>query len=111
MRRSGTGSGGGLGMNKNVQPKYRTGAPRRGVRPAGAAQFGAAIGSRAMGVGDTGYRGEKVFGGPALQSKLGNQIAAETTCGVGGSREIFKSGSQRGLTTRANNPRGRSFDD
>jgi hypothetical protein len=44
--------------------------------------------------------------------RQGNEIAAATVCGPGGSRdEILKSGSQHGLTTRANNPRGRSFDD
>jgi hypothetical protein len=30
--------------------------------------------------------------------------------GVGGGRNIYKTGSQQGLVTRANNPRGRDFD-
>src|SRR5262249_23258015 len=98
--------------SKNVnRPQYRTGAPNRAARPAGAAAIGGAWGNHITGKSQTeDYRGQKVFTGPSLQSKLGNQVAAETRCGVGGRRTIHKTGSQQGLVTRANNPRGRSFD-
>ena len=111
MRRSGKGSGGGLGMNKGVQPKYRTGDANKAIRPAGVAQIGVSQGSHVTGKrSELPYRGISMKAGAALPSELGNKIATQAVCGVGGSRTIHKTGSQQGLVTRANSPRGRSFD-
>jgi hypothetical protein len=58
MRRSGTGSGGGIGMNKNVQPSVRTGSGSKSTRPAGVSQLGYMVGDKATHErGSTGYRG------------------------------------------------------
>jgi hypothetical protein len=58
MRRSGVESGGGIGMNKNVQPPVRTGSGSRGVRESGAASIGSAYGSHvtALGGSDSAFR-------------------------------------------------------
>lgn len=43
---------------------------------------------------------------------LGNQITGNVGAGApGAGRTIYKTGTQHGLTTRANAPKGRSFDD
>jgi hypothetical protein len=97
MRRSGTGSGGGYGMNKNVSPPVRTGSGSFNARPAGVAQIGTAIGDHSTNSGrSTGYRGEKLHG-PAernFPTKFGNEVAANTVCGPGSSRTIYKTGAQ-----------------
>ncbi len=73
----------------------RTGSPRERVRPSGVAQYGQAQGSHAMRVGDTGYRGINAMAGkPGTPSRMGNEVAATTVCGPGGSRTVMKSGSQ-----------------
>lgn len=91
MRRSGIGSGGGLGMNKNVSPSYRTGVGGRAVRPSGAGAIGAAWGRHiSERRNEADYAGEKVFAGPAMNpTRYGNEIAASTKPGPGGSREVF----------------------
>jgi hypothetical protein len=95
MRHSGKGSGGGQGMNKNVKQTVRTGAPKRAVNPGGAGQIGASQGDHVTEKRQgSGYRGEKLFAGTGYPSKLGNEVAASTTCGPGGSREVMRSGSQ-----------------
>jgi hypothetical protein len=103
---------GGSGSRVVVSKPVRTGKPNRAVRPGGADQIGTSVGSHATNrKKELPYRGVPVFGGPAIASELGNKIAAQTKCGVGGSRVIHKTGSQQGLVTRQNSSRGRSFDD
>jgi hypothetical protein len=50
MRKMGTGSGGGIGMNKNVQPSVRTGGGSKSTRPAGTAQIGVSARTSPTGV-------------------------------------------------------------
>src|SRR5262249_55892212 len=78
-------SGGGATMNKNVSPPVRTGSPRRGSSPGSVDQLGQA----------TAFRKEEIDRGPALQSKLGNEIALNVKGGgPGKGRETFRCGSQ-----------------
>jgi hypothetical protein len=97
MRRSGTGSGGGIGMNKNVRPSVRTGSGSRGTHPGGVAQLGQHVGDKAT-HGDpkgSGYRGEPLHNNRSFQPvSFGNEVAANTVCKPGGSREVMSSGSQ-----------------
>ena len=73
MRRSGTGSGGGYGMSKNVSPPVRTGQGSRSVRPAGVAQIGQSQGNHLTNKGSTSYRGE-----PCIMSEISNQRSSGT---------------------------------
>jgi hypothetical protein len=87
--------------NLNPTP-MRQGSARQRVIPAGPAQLGQRQGNHRMGGGETGagggrldYQGVPIFGGtggPA--SELGNAKAESTVCGPGGSRTVYKSGSQ-----------------
>jgi hypothetical protein len=45
MRRTGTGSGGGTGMNKVVKKPVKTGGPNRAKSPAAVNQFGNHLGN------------------------------------------------------------------
>ena len=99
--------------SKNVtRPGYRTGASAKAARPAGVAQIGLSYGTHITEKRkESSYRGEAVFGGgDVMASKFGNEIAATTKCGVGGSRTIFKSGSQHGLQPARPPAKGRSLD-
>ena len=99
--------------SKNVtRPQYRVGAQNRAAQVKGVSQIGSSLGDHITGKKKVlAGVAKPLFGGPAIASKLGNQVAAETTCGVGGSRTIHKVGSQQRSVTRANNARGRSFDE
>jgi hypothetical protein len=98
MRRSGKGSGGGLGMNKVVRKPVKTGRPNKAINPGFAGQIGASIGDHGTGHRqDTGYRGEGMSFGSSIQSKLGNEVAYSTKEGAGGSRNVFACGSQHSL--------------
>jgi hypothetical protein len=101
-------------MNKNVEPKYRTGGPNRPAAVKGASQIGASQGAhvteRRRELDFSGVSKPVFDGGSALNpAPLGNQVAATTKCGPGGSRNIYRSGAQQGLQTRQM-PKGRSFD-
>ena len=67
MRRSGTGSGGGIGMNKNVEPSVRTGSGSKGVSPGWVGQKGQMQGSHVTRYSDSDYRGEQKFTGQNFQ--------------------------------------------
>ena len=105
--------------SKNVTHKpVKTGVGARAVNKNWPASVGGSRGNRVGGLEGgagkilKGIRPRPYDAGPSFNPvKQGNELAAATKCGPGGSREVFKSGSQHGLTTRANNPRGRSFDD
>jgi hypothetical protein len=100
MRRSGKGSGGGIGMNKNVQPGYKTGVGSRAANPRWVSQIGASQGNRVQGAeGGSGkvLKGVRAdpYKGPSFHGTgQGNEIAAATVCGPGGSRAVSRSGSQ-----------------
>jgi hypothetical protein len=99
MRRSGTGSGGGIGMNKNVEPSVRTGSGSKSTRPAGVSQIGYMVGDKATHErGSTGYRGEKLHS-PERNfnpTKFGNEVALNVKGGgPGAGRTLYgQSGSQ-----------------
>jgi hypothetical protein len=97
--------------SKNVVRKpVRTGAARQGPHVAGVAQIGQRVGDHSTEKrSSSGYRGEDLIGPKRpISVKLGNEVAATTTCGVGGSRTIYKSGGQHGLTDRPM-PEGREI--
>jgi hypothetical protein len=100
---------------KSVTHKpVRTGVGARGVNKQWVSQIGQSMGNHITEGRDTlrCVRAVGPYKGPNFNPvPQGNAVAAATKCGPGGSREIFKSGGQHGLMTRANNPRGRSFDD
>jgi hypothetical protein len=110
MRRSGTGSGGGLGMNKNVSPPVRTGTGAHNARPAGVAQLGYAVGDHATHSGkSTGYKGEALHG-PASrnfqQTKFGNEVALNVgKGGPGTGRTVYHCGTQATQGPVAGNPK------
>ena len=99
MRRSGVGSGGGYGMNKNVSPPIRTGSGSHNARPAGVSQFGYSVGDHATNSGrSSGYKGEALHG-PASrnfqQTKLGNEVALNVgRGGPGTGRTVYHCGTQ-----------------
>jgi len=109
--------GGPAGRNVVAKP-VRTGAGARGVNIKWPAQVGVSRGNRVQNALESG--GGKVLTGVRADPyeppnfdpvRQGNEIAAAIVCGPGGSRTVYKTGAQHGLTTRANNSRGRSFDD
>jgi hypothetical protein len=98
MRRSGTGSGGGIGMNKNVQPSVKTGTGSKGTHPGGVAQLGQHVGDKATHGNSkgSGYRGEPLHQNRSFQPvKFGNELALN--CGKddrGGRTYHGQAGSQ-----------------
>jgi len=89
--------GGGYGSRAHVERPVKTGTGSRGTRPAGVAMFGTMQGdhSTAHGGAPTGYKGERLHNDKSFQPvPFGNEVAASTTCGPGGSREVMRSGSQ-----------------
>ena len=99
--------GGGIKSRVNVERRVRTGAPRERIRHSGVAQIGQRVGDHVTNQGATGYGGINPFGaGQGYPSKLGNEVAATTVCGVGGSRTIYKTGvqSQHGAPAPGNPP-------
>ena len=92
MRGSG---GGGYGSRQHTEQSVRTGTGSRGTRPAGTAQIGIMWGDHVTNKGARGYTGERLHNDKAFQpTKFGNEIAADTQCGPGGSRKVYASGSQ-----------------
>jgi len=66
MRRTGTGSGGGVGMNKVVKKPVKLGRPNRAMSPCAVNQLGNHLGNpKAV---------EKLVAGKALSPPLGNQL-------------------------------------
>ena len=94
MRRSGTGSGGGLGMNKVVHRSHgKTEPVANKYRPQGVSQWGQMQGAHVTREGDSNYRGEPKRGGKGYEppGMISNPVSA---VGVGGGRTIYKTGSQ-----------------
>jgi hypothetical protein len=98
MRRSGTGSGGGIASNKNVRPPVRTGSGSHSTRPAGMAQIGISWGDHSTHRGDsTGYKGERLHTPERnfQPVKFGNEVALNVKGGgPGKGREVMRTGSQ-----------------
>jgi hypothetical protein len=114
MRRSGKGSGGGLGMNKNASPNYKVGAGSRAVNIDWVGQQGTSLGNKVMGRGEPlkGIRAQP-FGGPSFHGAgQGNAIAAATKAGPGGSRAVYRTGvqGQHGPVAGTRRTPSKSFD-
>ena len=98
MNKSGHRPGGGIASNKRVDVGVRTGSGSHSVRPAGTNRFGYSVGDHTTEgpPKGTGYRGEKLHNPERnfQPTTFGNEIAARTVCGPGGSREVQRTGSQ-----------------
>ena len=99
MRRSGTGAGGGAGMNKNVTPGVKYGPKRTNViSPGGVSQMGTAIGGKMRGEGRHTSQSAAVNieqRKAPLPVQHGNQVALNVgKGGPGTGRTIYASGSQ-----------------
>jgi hypothetical protein len=86
MRRSGKGSGGGIGMNKNVRVGVRTGRGGKAQSPAAVNQrLGGKVGDHVTEkAGSTGYRGEMLERGPGYNTAPGFGNAVALNVGGGG---------------------------
>jgi hypothetical protein len=104
-------AGGGIQSRNIVSKPVRTGTPRQHVHPGGVAQIGQHVGNHATHKGRTDYRGEKLYAGAGYPSRLGNEVAANTVCGPGGSRTVMKTGSQtiHGPVAGQPRPQGRDI--
>jgi len=92
MANSGHRPGGGIASKQHVSIPVRTGSGSRGTDPGGVGQLGNKVGSHVRGQSDTGYRGEPLHSGGSFQPvPFGKQVAANTVCGPGGSREVLRS--------------------
>jgi len=80
----------------SVGQKIGTGANRVHVAATNQ-RLGGKVGDHVTGKGSTGYTGETLYNrnAPTFDPvKYGNEIAATTVCGVGGSSTIYNPGSQ-----------------
>jgi hypothetical protein len=93
---SGNQKGGGYGSRQHVEKPVRSGAGSRSARPAGVAQIGVSWGSHVTDRSETSrYSGERLHNDRSFQpTPFGNEIAARTQCGPGGSREVMPAGGQ-----------------
>jgi len=94
MRKMGTGSGGGIGMNKIVhRPHGKTEPIANKYRPQGVSQYGGMQGSHMTHGGDSNYRGEPKRGGRGYEppGMISDPVKA---VGVGGGRTIYQAGTQ-----------------
>jgi hypothetical protein len=93
-------SGGGIRGNKVRQVGYRSGPPRTEViSPSGVADLGASIN----------YPRQPLVKGTAPQVRSGNDVAASTVCGPGGSRTIYKFGTE-GVHGKVSQGEGKAFE-
>ena len=94
MRRSGKGSGGGIGMNKHVERRAPKVEPRaRGINPSAVAQLGQHVGDHSTNnPRSTGYRGEQLVRGAGYNNPVGP--ASLALSGPGAGRTVMKSGQQ-----------------
>jgi hypothetical protein len=106
--------GGGYGSRPHVETPVKTGTGSKSARPAGVAQIGVSWGRHVTRSGESNYSGERLHNDRSFQpTKFGNEIAANTQCGPGGSRQVMSSGSQGQHGDVAGSPRppGRGFDE
>jgi len=94
MRRSGKGSGGGIGMNKVVHRPHGKTEPRANAyRPQGVSQLGGMQGTHRTNGTESSYRGEPKRGGRGYEPP-GMITDPVKAVGVGGGRTIHACGSQ-----------------
>jgi hypothetical protein len=105
-------AGGGINSRVNVRPPSRMGSPARVQNVKGVSQVGQALGNHATdstrimkGVAVT------TVGAPIGGTKLGNEVAASTVFGPGGSRSVMATGSQQqhGMPEGRAAPQGRDI--
>lgn len=89
-------SRGGIKSRNVTNRPVRTGAAARAQNPRGVAQYGSAMGNHSTeGGGKKLTKAVETVPGRSIPSvKLGNEVAASTTCGPGGSRTVMRSGGQ-----------------
>jgi hypothetical protein len=87
---------GGIASKVVTRKPVRVGTQNRGLDERAVSQIGQALGSHITSRRKelTGVAKPLNINAPAIASKLGNEIAAATKCGVGGSRTIMRSGAQ-----------------
>jgi hypothetical protein len=104
---------GGIGSRNVTDRTVRTGDGARAVNTKFASRVGQSIGNKATEKrGTIPYVREDVYKPPNFNPvPQGNQVAASTQCGPGGSRNIYRSGGQHGLKSPRPMPGGRSIDD
>jgi hypothetical protein len=105
MRRSGTGSGGGIGMNKvthRTEPKREPRA--RAINPSAVNQLGNLLGDHITNKSSTNYRGEPLVRGAGCNAPVGPTNLAQS--GPGAGRTVMRSGGQgtHGATNPGNAP-------
>ena len=113
MRRSGKGSGGGLGMNKNTERPVRVGPGAKGVNKQWVSQIGQSMGNHITEKSESlrGVRADGPYKPPNFNPvPQGNEVAASTVCGVGGSRTVYRSGAQHGMRSPSPPAKNRSID-
>src|SRR5215469_10651804 len=97
---------GGIASKNIVHKPVRTGPGARAVNKAWPAQVGISRGNRVQGGAEdggghtlplSGIRAEPYKGPSFNPIPQGNAVAAATVCGPGGSRNVYKSGSQGGM--------------
>jgi hypothetical protein len=87
--------GGGIASKQHVETRVRTGSGSHSTNPGYVSQLGNKVGSHTTNKGDSGYRGEIFHTGKSFQpAPFGNEIAARTSCGPGGSRTVYSAGAQ-----------------
>jgi hypothetical protein len=95
MRRSGKGSGGGAGMNKNVSPPVRYGQARKEKRVAAVSQIGQSMGNHVTDRRQVVNPIERLEGRQGISVPLGNEVARNVGGGgPGAGRVVMKTGSQ-----------------
>jgi hypothetical protein len=87
-------AGGGINSRNVVRPGGRNGAAARGINPGHVAQHGLALGNKAMNDPKRLNPAEPKFAQSPQSVRLGNEVAASTVCGPGGSRTVMRSGAQ-----------------
>jgi hypothetical protein len=94
MRRSGVGSGGGIGSRPVTHRSSPKVEPRpQAINPGGVAQLGNRVGDHTTNKGSSGYRGEKMSRGQGYATPVGISDPVKAV-GVGGGRIVMKTGSQ-----------------
>jgi len=97
---------GGIASRNVKNVGYRPGPGARAVNKAWPAQVGISRGNRVQGGAEdggghtlplSGIRAEPYKGPSFNPVPQGNAVAAATVCGVGGSRTVYRSGSQGGM--------------
>jgi hypothetical protein len=108
------GPGGGHGSKVVVERPVKTGKGAKAAHLGGVSQLGNKVGDHVTHASGTGWRGDPLYAGRGYNPvPYGNEVAAKTTCGPGGSREVMKSGQQgtHGPVVPGNPPAQRkSFD-